>query len=343
MKKTLISLALIIFSGFLTVDAQSASDALTNGINACLSTIIPSLFAFMVISSFLLSTGLNRFLFRPLFAISRFWFKGDENIFAVFIISLFGGYPVGIKLFSELTAYNKNYNEIAEKYLSFCYCPSPTFAIGIIGLGLFKSSQAGLIVYLSNVLACIVLAVSMNLFSKKSSLPPIKRTEQIDFSKLSEAISGTVKTLSVICASILLFRLVSAFFDAIGLFSFFNAEIASILRAVFEVSSLTECCANFNLLPFYSALVSFGGLCIIFQTVALAPKGFRLRYFFLGRVCCSFLSFLFTNILLRFFTPTLTVSAHNPVKVFSVSPICSFCLIIMCYILLKLPQKNSRK
>lgn len=343
MKKMLASVVLIIFSGFLITDAKTASDAVVEGVNACLTTIIPSLFAFMVISSFLISTGLNRFIFKPLFAISRLWFKGDENVFSVFIASLFGGYPIGMKLFSELISYNKNYSEIGEKYLSFCYCPSPTFVIGIVGLGIFKSTQAGLIVYLSNALSCVLLAFIINIFSRKRFYFPCRKRAEIDFSKLSDSIKGAVKTLSVICACVILFRLFSSFITATGVLSFLSDDTASFIQGFFEISSLTSCAADFNLLPFYSLLASSGGLCIIFQVTALAPKGFRMRYFLLGRVFCSFTSYIFTLIFLNLFNPVLAVASQNSVKMFSANPICSFCLIIMCYILLKLPQKNSKK
>lgn len=340
MKKTLASLFLIIFSGYLIANAQAATNAITEGIDACLSAIIPSLFAFMVISSFFISTGVNRFIFKPFFAISRWWFKGDENVFSVFLTSLFGGYPIGIKLFSDLISYKKNYNEIGEKYLMFCYCPSPTFVIGIIGLGIFKSSQAGLIVYLSNVLSCVVLAFLVNIFSKRRSDFSVEKGARINLSELSNSISGTIKALSLICACVLLFRLFSSFCETVGLFSFVDENTASILKAFFEVTSLTNAPADFSLLPFYSLLTSLGGLCILFQTAALAPKGFKLRYFLLGRIICSVMSFVFTKAILHFFTPALPVFAQNSVKLFSANPICSFCLIIMCYILLKLPQKN---
>lgn len=343
MKKILVSAFLIVFSGFLIADAKNASDAVVQGVNACLTTIIPSLFAFMAISSFLISTGLNRFIFKPLFAISRLWFKGDENVFSVFIASLFGGYPIGIKLLSELISYNKNYSEIGEKYLSFCYCPSPTFVIGIVGLGIFKSSQAGLIVYLSNALSCVLLAFIINIFSRKRFYFPCRKRAEIDFSKLSDSIEGTVKSLSVICACVISFRLFSSFISATGVLSFFGNDTALLLQGFFEISSLTSCAADFNLLPFYSLLTSSGGFCIIFQMKALAPKGFRMRYFLLGRVFCSFMSYIFTMLLLYFFNPVLAVASQNSVKMFSANPICSFCLIIMCYILLKLPQKISKK
>ena len=102
----------------LITDSEGVFNAASSAISTCLNVVIPSLFSFMVFSVFLVKSGFGERLFRPLYVINKFWFKGDEKLFAVFMLSLFGGYPVGVKLLSEITAQNKNYSAISSIMLS---------------------------------------------------------------------------------------------------------------------------------------------------------------------------------------------------------------------------------
>ena len=66
----------------------------------------------MVLSSYILSSGLYESLFRPLDKPLQKLIKADNHIISVFLLSLIGGYPVGFKLLKDLIAENKNYSEI---------------------------------------------------------------------------------------------------------------------------------------------------------------------------------------------------------------------------------------
>ena len=125
----------------LITDSKQIIETAQKSVTVCLSVIIPSLFAFMVLSQIMISCGIADILFFPLYKISSFWFKGSRRQFSVFLLSLIGGYPVGIKLLKEYIAYNKNYTAIAENMLCYCYCGSPAFVIQMVGLSVFGSAN----------------------------------------------------------------------------------------------------------------------------------------------------------------------------------------------------------
>lgn len=325
----------------LITDSEGMINAAKNSVTVCLNVIIPSLFAFMVFSQIMVSSGAADILFYPLYKISRFWFKGSRREFGIFMLSLIGGYPVGIKLLKEEIAYNKNYTAIAEKMLCYCYCGSPAFIIQVAGLSVLGSSKAGLTAYVSNVLACLTAAVILNLFSEKEnvvkSAPPSKA--KITLQSVTDSINGAVRSLGVICGTILAFNIVLellSFSGIIGLLENINAD--KIFFAAFEISNLSLFKGNsYALLPLFAALTSFGGLCIIMQTAALSMGKVNLKKFLVWRIPVSALSAVYCYILTLFFPISVeTEAAISAIPVLSsVNPICSVCLIVMTFILLK--------
>lgn len=325
----------------LTADSKAAVEAARRSVETCLSVIIPSLFAFMVFSRIVIKSGIADTALFPLYKLSSFWFKGSRRDFSIFILSLIGGYPVGISLLKEEIAYNKNYTAIAEKMLCFCYCGSPSFIIQIAGLSVLGSAKAGLLVYISNVLACLTVAVFLNVFEMpgnsgyEADIPDPKITLE-DF---TDSISSAVKSLSVICGTILAFNIVLELLNYIGAMELLGAVgLDKAAAAAFEISNLYL----FNgrdgaVLPLLSGLTSFGGLCIIMQTAALSNNKVPLKKFIFFRIPTALLSSLYGYLLLYLFPVAIeTYLPQNTVTVLSsVNPICSLCIAAMTYILLK--------
>ncbi len=335
------ALMTLILCFLLIADSKGTVEAAKRSVTVCLTMIIPSLFAFMVFSQIIIKSGIGDILFYPLYKIS-FWFKGNRREFAIFMLSLIGGYPVGIKLLTDYIAYNKNYTAIAEKMLCYCYCGSPSFIIQIAGISLFGSFKAGLIAYLSNIAACITCSIIINVFTKKKSIekkhektPPIK-LKMTDF---SDSIESAVKSLGIICGTILAFNIIIDLIEFTGINSLLKAVGGEkITAAALEISNISLFSGKgFGFLPVISALTSFGGACILFQTAALSKGKIPLKSFIISRFPIAALSGAYAFLLQRLFPIAIESSVNNyAVTAFSsVNPIATVCLIIMTYILLK--------
>ncbi|MCH5200607.1 MAG: hypothetical protein J1F60_06565 [Oscillospiraceae bacterium] len=330
----------------LITDSKQIIETAQKSVTVCLSVIIPSLFAFMVLSQIMISCGIADILFFPLYKISSFWFKGSRRQFSVFLLSLIGGYPVGIRLLRELTAYNKNYTAIAEKMLCYCYCGSPAFIIQIVGLSVFGSTSVGLVVYISNAAACLIIAVVINLFSKKSNIDEIKPSSvKISLEIVTSSIEKTVKALGVICGTILAFNILLELIDCIGLMDIMKElGIEKIFAASFEISNLSLFQGNnYDLLPFFAGITSFGGLCIIMQTAALSGGLIPLKKFILSRIPAALLSGVICKGLMT--ASGMALESYSPAPFTpvwsSVDPLCSICIIIMTYILVRSKESVS--
>ena len=110
-------ISVIITAVSLILFSQEITAGIIDSINRCLTVIIPSLFCFLVLSSFLIYTNLYIIISKPFDIISRYVFRIKTEHFSIFLLSLFAGYPAGAKLLSELKEKNmieKKDAEIAE-------------------------------------------------------------------------------------------------------------------------------------------------------------------------------------------------------------------------------------
>jgi hypothetical protein len=318
---------ILLLSAFI-FDTKNMTGEIISAIETCLYIIIPALFGFMAISSYLLRSGLYRILFRPFYLLFRHVIRLSEEEFGIFLLSLFGGYPVGAKLLTD--------NKSTRDMLPFCYCPSPGFVISVAGIGLFSNPRAGLAVYLSNMLACILLAALLNFKNKKhtggNANPPLQVNQHVFTSSVLSASSA----LFPVCAVIVAFGVVK------GALGFVGAE-HELLFAALEISGVSELTPNTALLPLIAALFSTGGLCIIMQIPALAKKRIPLKGFFLWRIPAALLSALICRLIIPLFDLTVYIPASTgniAILTEAGSPVASVCLLVMSVILVKTAGEN---
>ncbi|MCL2698497.1 MAG: hypothetical protein FWE74_10525 [Oscillospiraceae bacterium] len=326
MKKTVkivaASAVIMLILSALVFDAKNMTDAIVSAIETCLYTIIPALFGFMAVSSYLLKSGLYRILFKPLYLLLRHIIKLSEDEFGVFLLSLFGGYPVGAKLIAD--------NKITRDILPYCYCPSPGFVITVAGIGLFRNPSAGLLVYFSNVLSCVFLAAVL---SRKNTENNIKaQYASLQLNVFTPAVLSASSALFPVCAVVVAFGVIKGALQFTGLES-------SFVFAALEISNTAKLMPNPVLLPLIAALFSTGGLCIITQIPALTNKKIPLKGFFLWRIPAAVLSALFCRLLMPFINFSVYVPASTGagavIPTQAGSPVASAALLIMAVILVK--------
>ena len=83
------------------------------------------------------------------------FYNTPNGSFLIFFLSVISGYPMGAKLISDM--YENKYidNDDALAMLSFCSISGPMFMIGTVGVSIFHSYKAGLIIMIANLLASI--------------------------------------------------------------------------------------------------------------------------------------------------------------------------------------------
>ena len=124
-------------------NSEIAVDYMRSGLRLCASTVIPSLFPFMVISELLVSSGISNYPkgYRKK-AASRFWGIPNEAFPAVFLGALCG-FPVGAKTVISLYDSGRLSRSEVARLLVFCNTPSPSFLISAVGVSLFGNRSFG--------------------------------------------------------------------------------------------------------------------------------------------------------------------------------------------------------
>ncbi len=339
-KKIITIICCIVIAIMAVVYAENTSESIVKSINICINVIIPSMFIYMVLSSYIISGSIYKTIFKPFYKLLHGILKLDETTFSIFFLSLIGGYPVGIKLFKEIIAQNKNYSEIAEKSAVFCYCISPTFAITMIGIGIYNSVEVGAIIYISNALSCFITAV---IYSNMHNL----KYDGISINQggnLISAINSSSSSLFRICSVIITFNAVIAALESS--FESSGLNIPIIIKSFLEISNVLSIeNSSLVLLPVISAIASTGGLCVLFQCYSICSKSFKLKKFVISRIPCSILSGIITYFLLKFWDisiPTVTGSVNYTFR-FNENWAVILLILIMFMILLQKNEKNFKK
>lgn len=346
-KSCIFGAAAILYAFFLIVFVKDIGEAVAVSVKVCLEVMIPSLYAFMVISGFIVSSNLYAILGKPFGIISRYIFRIPEEYFSVFIISSIGGYPVGAKLLASMYQENKIDRETAENMLSYCYLAGPAFICSIAGVGLFSSVKIGMIIFASAVGANFIFGF---LKSFRRNIPPKSKSKvrlNISMDTLISSIYSGAKGMLSICAVIVFFSSIICILNklniiqnAAGLVSKltyldYPDSIASV-KAFIEISNISSLTAgNYKLIPITAALLSFGGICVTIQTKGFVSGTLSTKYFYLSRILSAIISYFLCKMLIVIcgVEYVYTIASENIIYRHN-SPIPSLFLLIMTILLL---------
>ena len=133
--------------------------AAENGVELCFNVLIPSLFPFFVISSMVVSMGLADALGSALAPVMSGLFNVGGQCASALILGFIGGYPVGARTVIALYDSGRCSKAEAQRMLAFCNNSGPAFIFGVVGAGIFSSSAVGVILYLTHILASVLVGL----------------------------------------------------------------------------------------------------------------------------------------------------------------------------------------
>ena len=101
---------------------QEIGQGVEKSIERCLDIIIPSMFIFMCLTTFITMSGAQSILSLPFKYISEKLFRLPGEGFAVFLLSLISGYPAGIKLVNDCAEKGYISHEQKKILCNICCC-----------------------------------------------------------------------------------------------------------------------------------------------------------------------------------------------------------------------------
>lgn len=336
-------LALTACAGLLLYPKQAAG-GVHDGLILLSQTVIPSLFPFLVLSTYL-SAGEAGELFSRLFGgITKVLFRLNKSAAPAVLMGLLGGYPVGAKTVAELYSAGKLSHNEAERLMYFNINAGPAFVVTAVGVSMLDSALSGGLLLLSLILSSLTLGVVCRFLSDGSEKRVQTETAAVpkQYLFVSSVESGARSMISI-SAWVLTFSCIGAFTSLLPA----DAYTGLLLKCIFEVTTGCRYAAGTVPLPVIAAILGFGGLCVACQVLPyLDVCDVKLERFFAARVTMAALSALYSSVLLRIFprcAPASTAVGVGPLHfTVSLSVPASIILLLMCVILI-LEVDNRKK
>ncbi|MFR6495106.1 MAG: hypothetical protein ACLUOF_00730 [Ruminococcus sp.] len=184
--------------------AEQIQMEMRSALTRCLTTIIPSLYAMMILSQMLLKARMAP-SGETVSMVRRKCLGIAEPYFAVFLLSQFAGYPVGAGMLCTLVKQHCITKKDGEKLLCVCYGGGPAFLLGLLGNVPCRSAIFWLI-FSANILSNAVLCTLLFRFHPlKNDVSERKTITPVSAEMLVDCTSGAGKLLLKLCGVILCF------------------------------------------------------------------------------------------------------------------------------------------
>lgn len=337
----------------------AAAAGASRGLSLCSSVIIPSLLPFLVLTGVMMRSSVGEAVGRLIGRPVGWLFRLPPAAGGAVILSFLGGYPVGAVAVEQLLSRRQIDERDAARMMHFCVNAGPAFAVSAVGAGMLGDVRRGWLLLLAHLLGSVLIGVAESRFADRTGKREFSRVGALSpATAFTAAVNGAAQALLSMCGFVVLFSVLLSLLDGSGVTAFFDRLIGggaspaapSLLPGLLEVScGCLEIAGSPDksvfLLGFF---LGFGGLSVQCQVRAvLGAYPGALARFFTFRVLHGLLSGGLSFLLFR--VVPLPVSVLKPgqaaLRLFTVSPTVSVCLLFMCVAFLAAAEKkvgNSR-
>lgn len=327
------------------------------GLLYCGNILIPSLFPFMVLSSFIVTSGFSEIIGKYLTPITKRLFHTNGEIGSVIILGLCGGFPVGAKGIATLYNEEKIDLNTAKALSMFLVGGGPAFVVFVVGSSLYNNAITGVILWASQIIAQIILGI---IACRKIEYSPAKYCKKNKI-QISNAIVASTESgingIFSLCGMVIIFssflglcddlHITDYIIKLMGVLGIPEGISQSLISSLWEVTrGCSMCCDLSAPLWMCSFALGWGGICVHFQIYSLTDKiNIPKIKFTLYRLAQGVISALISTLIFTFYTPTrATYHSHATIQTASNSYVGSIALVIMCIIfVLSVTQKGNTK
>ncbi len=328
---------------------EAAQNGVRHGLSVCGQLLIPSLFPFLVLTGFLIRSGLLDTFSRLAEPLMRRLFGFSGKAAAAMLLSMLGGYPAGATAVAGLAERGEVTPAEGRRLLHCAVNAGPAFVVGGIGVGMLGSAEAGGLLLAAHLLASLLVSFCERM--PASPHPPV-RTAALPLSRaVTDSLHGATESLLSMCSFVLLASAALSLFEALGGAALSRSLWRCAVSGLLEVSTgCLEAARMGALSPFLlGAMLGFGGLAVHGQIAAVTARFHLLdRGFFRARLLHALLGGTLSHLLFRWFPPpTAAVAAGASLSAFheghpAVSATALVALMTLCVLfLLTLPRRNA--
>ena len=299
-------------------NSELAIKYVKDGLSVCVSTLIPALFPFMVISDIFVRSGgadtlgaLCRAPMRVLFGVS------GAGAVAV-VLGALCGFPIGARCAVSLFDAGKITKDECERLIAISSSPSSAFLISAVGITLFGSRALGRALYIATLASSLIVGVALNLISKRKKEPtqtlstPSYTAPQKKFgmASVSDAIASSAEAMLKICAFVVFFNAFTGtlceMLDACS----FPHELRAVICSIFELTGGVREAARVSPEALGAALAAFAagwsGVSVHLQIASICgDREISLRPYILSKLASGALTAAMIAAYMRLSPPTL--------------------------------------
>ena len=259
----------VFLAGSIVLYSDKMTGAAFDGLNLWLYTVIPSLFPFMVISSWL------SFNTKPHFGtadkITMKLFGIPSGLMPVFLISMLSGYPTGARIISSLYSKNSISKDTAEHMLSFCNNPGAVFIISAVSSSILSDRASAPFFLAICIYSSLLTGFIYNLLFPcryKSYMKPLVSAK----SGIYDSLSSSVKSILLVGGCIIFFSVVTEAF--MNIIPEDYKAVGGIIGGMLEFTrgiSLTAASGYSPKIAYslIAAILCWGGFSVHLQTLAV--------------------------------------------------------------------------
>ncbi len=288
-KKGIVLFILAVGLLLLIIQSQSAIESARGALLLCYQTIIPSLFPFFVLSKIFIDGGFASIcakIFSPVTK-SLFGISGAASL--PFLLGILSGYPTGAKSVMSLYESEQITKGEVKRLLPICNNAGPLFIVGAVGCVMLRQPSLGIYLYVVHVVSAFISAFIQRFFfrTKLGCSGAIKTREQGILQLFSAAVTDSVFTILTVCGFVVFFAVFITCISPI-LDSILPANVSLICKGLLEVTNGAYLLVSYItspriLLTMLSAIIGFGGICVMMQVVTIT-KGIGLKQYVLGKL-----------------------------------------------------------
>ena len=278
-----IALPLFLLAALL-LSSGAAAEGCRRALAVCARLIVPSLFPFFVLSFYCTALGLPGVLGHLLAPAAMRLYGISGPGASALLIGLTGGYPAGAAYIADMEKSGAVSTAEAKRLLAFCNNSGPAFLVGAVGIGIFHSAAAGLLLYAVHAAAALLTGLFFRRRTRFDDIPPVFLDAADPAAALSDAVRRSVAAVLNICGFVVCFSVLLAVLDGGGTLSLLCGFLSvnfgwalpvsrALLAGFLELGSGTAALEGLALSPPTLALAAFltgwGGLSVYFQTLSL--------------------------------------------------------------------------
>lgn len=249
------------------LDSKTGIYGASEGLRLCIQVLIPSLFPFIFLSILLTGSlaGRKISVLQPIGHLCGI----PQGAEVLLLTGILGGYPSGAQAVAQAWKTGCISKRQADRMLGFCNNAGPSFLFGIIA-SQFSNRATIWVLWLIHILSAVFTAMIMP--NKSQDHVAICSSTPIT---LPQAAKKALVSMAQICGWVILCKVMLCFLDRWILWLFPN-EVRIMLSGVLELSN--GCWALSGIpkegLRFIicCGFLSFGGLCVMMQTVSVTGK-----------------------------------------------------------------------